>query len=121
MANYGLYEKPYVKLAGSQDFCYTCFKEKCNNERRNPADIMIEEQGKIADQFVFFIRRSGVDTCICFDCLKKISKDLLPEEVVTEEPIVIDSIEESDTVKEEVTKETAKESKKKDSKANGKK
>lgn len=116
MANFGLCEKPYVKIGTSSDICYCCQKDICEIERRDAYDVAHELRGRLENQFVFFIRRSGQDTCICFDCLKKISKELIAEETtsITEEPTVDTVIQEP--VKEEEVKETKKSSSKKTNK-----
>lgn len=124
MANFGLYEKPYVKLGTSSDICYCCHKEICENERRDAYDVAHELKGRLDSQFVFFIRRSGQDTCICFDCLKKIANELTAneEEVTTEtatetteEVIVAEEVTLKKEAKEDI-KETKKASSKKTSK-----
>lgn len=121
MANFGLYEKPYIKIGTSSDVCYCCVKDTCAKEQRDAYDVTHELRGRIADQLVFYIRRSGVDTCICFDCFKKLYEDIVAKElpatneapVVDETPVVEAA---TDTVNEEPTKENTKETKKASSK-----
>lgn len=109
MANFGLYEKPYVKLGTSNDVCYCCHKDICEMERRDAYDVAHELRGRLDNQFVFYIRRSGQDTCICFDCLRNIANELTAnttEEIVEE--TVATEIKEEKEVKKASTKKTSK-------------
>lgn len=119
MANFGLYEKPYIKLGTSSDICYCCHKEICENERRDAYDVAHELRGSLDNQFVFYIRKSGQDTCICFDCLKKIADELTSnttEEITTNTEEVLEVKETVETEIKEEAKEVKKASNKKTSK-----
>lgn len=100
MANFGLYEKPYIRFGTSGDVCYCCVKEECEKGERNAHDVTHELTGKVENKMVFYIRRSGVDTCICFDCFKKIYEGIIAFEMPTEEV--------AEPVQTEVTEEPAK-------------
>ena len=117
MANFGLYEKPYVKIGTSSDVCYCCQKDICDVERRDAYDVAHELRGRLENQFVFFIRRSGQDTCICFDCLKNIANELTANDKDIKEEVN----EIATTVTEEVTAETTTEEVKETKKASNKK
>lgn len=86
MANFGLYNKPYIKMGTRQTVCYCCIKDECNNTGRNAHDVTHEQLGKHENQMVFYIRRSGQDTCICLNCFKKLYEEIVSEEIVDEEP-----------------------------------
>ena len=62
MANYGLYKKPYIKLANSGDYCYCCVKKECAQGQKDAYDVMHDHLKRLEDKPVFYIRRSGVDT-----------------------------------------------------------
>ena len=75
MANFGLYSKPYIKIGTSNTVCYCCIKDECETTRRNAHDVTHEHLGRLENKMVFYIRRSGQDTCICFDCFKKLQQN----------------------------------------------
>lgn len=88
MANFGLYTKPYIKMGTSQTVCYCCIKDECERTQRNVHDVTYEQYGKHEHKMVFYIRRSGQDTCICLDCFKKIYEQIVSEEMMNEKEIV---------------------------------
>lgn len=115
MANFGLYTKPYIKMGTNQTVCYCCIKDECERTGRNAHDVTFEQLGKHEHKMVFYIRRSGQDTCICLDCFKKIYEQIVSEEIqdekerVAQSTIVETPVEEAPTEeKEEVAKTTPK-------------
>lgn len=114
MANFGLFDKPYIKLGTNSDTCYICVKDECSKEHKDAHDVIFEHRGKLTDKFVFYIRRSGQDTCICFDCFKKlyetIIKGEMPEEVL-EDVQAVEETQEAVTTEETSKKNTKKQSK----------
>lgn len=112
MANFGLYERPYIKIATTNDICYCCHKDICMKERRDAFDVAHELRGKLENQLVFYIRKSGQDTCICFDCLKELANELTANDkdevsVAVEAPVEV-ATEAKQEVKEETKKSTNK-------------
>lgn len=113
MANFGLYSKPYIKMGTKQTVCYCCIKDECERTHRNVHDVTYEQLGKHEHKMVFYIRRSGQDTCICLDCFKKIYEQIVSEEIKDEENVVVNESvetpkEETQTQKEEDSKTTTK-------------
>lgn len=84
MANFGLYTKPYIKMGTNQTVCYCCVKDECERTGRNVHDVTYDQYGKHEHKMVFYIRRSGQDTCICLDCFKKIYEQIVSEEIKDE-------------------------------------
>lgn len=84
MANFGLYDKPYIKVGTSNTVCYCCIKDECETTRRNAHDVTHDHLGKLENKMVFYIRRSGQDTCICFDCFKKLYENIIAAEMPVE-------------------------------------
>ena len=84
MANFGLYSKPYIKVGTSNTVCYCCIKDECKTTRRNAHDVTHEHLGRLENKMVFYIRRSGQDTCICFDCFKKLYEEIVASEMPVE-------------------------------------
>lgn len=101
MANFGLYDRPFIKIAGALDYCYTCCTKKCKEKDKHPSEVIAEETGKLRDQLVLYIRRSGVDTCICQNCLKELSNELLPKEENIKEEVVKSETEEKTEIAED--------------------
>lgn len=93
MANFGLYTKPYIKMGTNQTVCYCCIKDECERTGRNVHDVTHEQLGKHEHKMVFYIRRSGQDTCICLDCFKKIYEQIVSEEIKDEEETVAAPVE----------------------------
>lgn len=111
MANFGLLDKPYIKLGTSSDVCYCCLKSTCERERRDVYDVTNELKGRIEDKQVFYIRRSGQDTCICFDCFKEIYEDIIKMEMpVVEEALTEQVTEETTETTTDASPETTKKS-----------
>lgn len=115
MANFGLYNKPYIKLGTSNTVCYCCIKDECEATRRNAHDVTFEHLGKLENEMVFYIRRSGQDTCICFDCFKKLYEDIVAAEMpaVNDEKEIIEEsvaeqVEENKSTNADEQKATAK-------------
>jgi len=88
MANFGLYNKPYIKMGTRQTVCYCCIKDECENTGRNAHDVTHEQTGKHENEMVFYIRRSGQDTCICLNCFKKLYEEIVSTEIKEEEKAV---------------------------------
>lgn len=109
MANYGLYEKPYIRLGHSGDVCYCCVKEECSKGSKDAYDVTHDLTGKQEDKMIFHIRRNAQDTCICFDCFKRIYEDIIQFEMQANAPIEIDEPTTEDTAsKEEESKKPTK-------------
>lgn len=63
----------YIKFAGAGEFCITCAKKKnAEDPNKDFYDIKRELTGKIENKMVLNIRTSGVDQCVCMDCIKEI-------------------------------------------------
>ena len=75
-------------MGTSQTVCYCCIKDECERTHRNVHDVTFEQLGKHEHKMVFYIRRSGQDTCICLDCFKKIYEQIVSEEIKDEEEVV---------------------------------
>lgn len=109
MANFGLYTKPYIKMGTNQTVCYCCIKDECERTGRNAHDVTFEQFGKHEHKMVFYIRRSGQDTCICLDCFKKIYEQIVSEEIKDEEERVAKTTVVETPVKEAPIEEVAEE------------
>lgn len=101
MANFGLYNKPYIKMGTRQTTCYCCIKDECERTNRNVHDVTHDQLGKHEHQMVFYIRRSGQDTCICLNCFKKIYEQIVSEEIKDEEEQIVATPAPVETPKEE--------------------
>ena len=113
MANFGLYNKPYIKMGTRQTTCYCCIKDECERTNRNVHDVTHDQLGKHEHQMVFYIRRSGQDTCICLNCFKKIYEQIVSEEIKDEEVSVaatapVETQDEASTQNETEAKATTK-------------
>lgn len=53
------------------DVCIFCLQKEWDKSKRNIADIKYDMLGKLEYTPIFFIRKSGQDTCICLDCLQE--------------------------------------------------
>lgn len=62
----------YMKIASSKDSCWICAKKNGAKPGRDAYDTLRELEGKIENQPVIVIRRSGIDTCICMNCIKEV-------------------------------------------------
>lgn len=118
MANFGLYSKPYIKMGTNQTVCYCCIKDECERTGRNVHDVTHEQLGKHEHKMVFYIRRSGQDTCICLECFKKIYEQIVSDEIKDEEEVVevavktqVETSKEASTNEETETKTTKKNNK----------
>lgn len=76
----------YMKIASAKDSCWICAKKRGTEPGRDAYDTLRELQGAIENKPVIIIRRSGIDTCICMDCVKEIYDEhiapTLPKEEV---------------------------------------
>lgn len=110
MANFGLYEKPYIKLGSRNDVCYCCLKDTCEKEKRDTHDITHDLKGNLENLKVFYIRRSGQDLVICLDCFKNVYETIIQEELEfnKEATTVIDDKEIAEPVTEEIVIEETK-------------
>lgn len=62
----------YMKIASAKDSCWICAKKKGSQPGRDAYDTLRELEGAVENKPVIFIRRSGIDTCICMDCIKEV-------------------------------------------------
>lgn len=101
----------YMKIASSKDSCWICAKKAGTNPNRDVYDVLRSLEGAIENKPVIVIRRSGIDTCICMDCVKDIyNTHVAPNEVVNtkvEEQKEVDVKEEQPTT-EDKDKKTSK-------------
>lgn len=96
----------YMKIASGKDSCWICAKKKGAQPGRDAYDTLRELEGAVENKPVIVIRRSGIDTCICMDCIKEvydehIAPTLKKEEVKNEQPSQSEPTKE-DTAKEPV-------------------
>lgn len=99
MANFDLYYKPYIKLGTDKTVCYCCIKDECASSSNSDVhDVTFNQLGKLENKLVFYIRRSGQDTCICFDCFKKIYEQIIADELKQENKNIIDNKEDNITI-----------------------
>ena len=65
-----------IKIAGITDYCYICARKLSENEKIPYTQAVIKSQGKLENKAVFHGTFSGVDRCICPNCIKDIAKAL---------------------------------------------
>lgn len=53
------------------DICIFCLQKEWDKSKENLADLKHDMLGKLEHTPIFFIRRNGQDTCMCFDCLEE--------------------------------------------------
>lgn len=75
----------YMKIASSKDSCYVCAKKINATNKQDAYDIIKSLEGKIENQKVIVIRRSGIDTCICMDCIKDVYDNHIADTLITKE------------------------------------
>lgn len=76
----------YIKLASAKDFCYICAKKKGASHERDAYETMRELKGQIENQKVLYVNKSGIDVCICMDCLKEIYDQHIAPTLPNDEP-----------------------------------
>lgn len=62
----------YMKIASSKDSCWICAKKIGAEPGRDAYETLRKLEGAIENKPVIVIRRSGIDTCICMDCVKEV-------------------------------------------------
>jgi hypothetical protein len=62
----------YIKIAGATDFCVICAKKLCAKEKISAEAARIKLSNSLENKKAIFVRTSGVDQCICMDCVKEI-------------------------------------------------
>jgi hypothetical protein len=69
----------FLKIAGDNDYCTICAKKLCAEKKIGAYEAQAELKGKIANKKAIFVRTSGVDQCICMDCVKAIHDEHIAE------------------------------------------
>lgn len=100
----------YMKIASSKDSCWICAKKLGAQPGRDAYETLRKLEGAVENKPVIVIRRSGIDTCICMDCVKEIydnhiAPTITKEEVVEEQQV---STEQEQTDKEDKKSSTSK-------------
>lgn len=103
----------HIKIASRKDVCYICAKKKGATPNRDAYETMRELQGHIENKKAVFIRKSGIDTFICMDCIKNIYDEHIAPTLVQEVKAEAPAVETAAEVKSEEVQETKKQSKKK--------
>lgn len=62
----------HIKIASAGNFCVVCAKKLCAEKKISAYDAQAELKGKIENKKVLFVRTSGLDQCVCMDCIKNI-------------------------------------------------
>lgn len=75
----------YMKVGSATDSCYICAKKAGATSGRDAYETMRAFQGKVENQKVVSIRKSGIDACICMDCIKEIYDEYIAPTLATEE------------------------------------
>lgn len=90
------------------DICIFCLQKEWDKSKENLADLRHDMLGKLEHTPIFFIRRNGQDTCMCFDCLEEqnqLAKQYLNEIESCYKRNTGQSIEESVQKVEEIVEE----------------
>lgn len=91
----------YMKIGSAKDSCWVCAKKMGVQNSRDAYETLRSLEGKVENQKVVVIRRSGIDTCICMDCIKTIYDEhispTIVQEVVEESKDVSDNIDTNET------------------------
>lgn len=73
MAIYNVtYVNDFMKIAGAGDHCTICAKKLCAEKKISAYDAQTELKGKLENKKAVIVRTSGIDQCICMDCIKDI-------------------------------------------------
>lgn len=106
----------YMKIASSKDSCWICAKKLGAQPGRDAYETLRTLEGAIENKPVIVIRRSGIDTCICMDCVKEvydahIAPNIVKESATNDNNVSTDkdNIEQTEEVKED--KKTSKQKK----------
>lgn len=75
----------YLKIAGDSDYCTICAKKLCAEEKIGAYEAQAKLKGKIANKKAIFVRTSGLDQCICMNCVKDIYDEHVVEFVESQE------------------------------------
>lgn len=95
MAIYTNYNKinEYMKIGTAKDSCYICARKLGTDSSRDAYDAMRALEGKVENKKVITIRKSGIDACICMDCLKEIYDEHISPTILLEKataPVIED-------------------------------
>lgn len=90
----------YMKIGATKDSCYLCAKKLGANPDRDAYDTMRSLEGKVENKKVVVIRKSGIDACICMDCIKEIYDEHIAPDIIVEIP------EDTTTTKEDKVNKT---------------
>jgi hypothetical protein len=74
----------HVKIASAGNFCIVCAKKLCAEKKISAYDAERELKGRIDNKKVLFVRTSGVDQCVCMDCIKDIYDEHIAPTLPTE-------------------------------------
>lgn len=73
MAIYGVTEiNDYMKRGSALDYCTICAKKLCKDKGIGFYEAQEELKGKLENNKAVILRTSGVDQCICMNCIKDI-------------------------------------------------
>lgn len=62
----------YMKMGSAKDSCYICAKKLGTTPKQDAYEIMRKLQGQMENKPMVITKKSGVDTCICMNCIKEI-------------------------------------------------
>lgn len=85
----------YMKIGSSKDSCWICAKKMGVQGSRDAYDTLRSLEGKVENKKVIVIRRSGIDTCICMDCVKTIHDEHIAPTIIAK-----DNNEQAEAIKE---------------------
>lgn len=74
----------HIKIASAGNFCVVCAKKLCAEKKIGAYEAQAELKGKIENKKVLFVRTSGVDQCVCMDCIKDIYDEHIAPTLETE-------------------------------------
>lgn len=62
----------YLKIGSAGDICIICLKKLSNKKIQDYYELKDKLKGKLENKLVVKLTTSGVDHCICMDCIKEI-------------------------------------------------
>lgn len=62
----------YLKIGSARDVCIICTKKISSKQPQDYYDLINKLKGKLENKLVVKLTTSGVDHCICMDCIKEI-------------------------------------------------
>lgn len=81
----------YMKLGSGKDSCWICAKKITLSKANDAYEAMRGLEGKVENQKVIVIRRSGIDTCICMECIKTVYDEHIKPTIVIDEDLTADT------------------------------